>query len=125
MLYVLMPVAIVTFPSQPVFSQVATLANTPIGIILSWNSRMRSWYLSIDNAAGERILTAQRLSPKASPTAGLAIEGLPAGQFTVQGKDGYGQGALGTQLTLWFWTNAEITALIPAEIDYPLTVEIV
>ena len=86
---------------------------------------MRSWYLSINNAANVRILTGQRLSPRASPTGGFAIEGLPDGLFTVQGKDGYGQGALGTQLTLWFWTTAELEALRPAQIDYPLTVEIV
>ena len=86
---------------------------------------MRSWYMSINNAANVRILTGQRLSPRASPTGGFAIEGLPDGMFTVQGRDGYGRGALGVQLTLWFWTTEELEALRPAEIDYPLTVEIV
>lgn len=120
-----MPVSITTFPEQPVFTQNVTLANTVVVLTLSWNSRMRSWYLSISDTANVPLLTAQRLSPKSSPTAGIAVAGLPAGDFTVQGKDGYGRGALGTQLPLWFWTDAEIQALIPEDLTPALTVEIV
>lgn len=118
-----MPVSIATFPSLPAFLQTVTISNVKIGIYLYYNSRMKSWYMDLSNSDGSTILSGQRLSPSTFATGGLALPGLPIGMFTVQGIDNYSKDALGTQLTLWWWTKDELDAIVPKPTDYGLIVE--
>ena len=110
-----MPIQIAAFPATQASVQQVTLGTVRVGIGLTFNRNTRGWYMDLFAADGRPLFQGRRLSPSFSPNFGLAFD--PAdftGSFTVQGQDGYTQGALGNQLTLWWWSPAELTALAEA-----------
>lgn len=125
-----MPLQIAAFPAIQSSVQQVTLGTLRVGIGMYYNQRMSSWYMSLFAADGTPLFQGRRLSPSFSPNFGLAFsitafEGL----LTTQGQDGYTQAALGSQLTLWWWSPAELQAaadaVAAATPSYPLYVEIV
>lgn len=124
-----MPIQIAAFPSIPTSVQVVTLGQVQYQVGLRYNQPMRAWYLDLYDNSGVPIATGNRLSPGWSPTFGLVCNVDMGGSFVVNGIDGYSQAALGSQLTLWWWTQAELQALADAvataDTTPPLLVEIV
>lgn len=125
-----MPIQIAAFPAIQSSVQQVTLGTVRVGIALEFNRRLRGWYVSIFAADGTPLFQRRRMSPSFSPDFGLAFNTeLYSGLLTVQGNDSYTQAALGSQLTLWWWSPAELQALAAAKAaatpSYPLTVQVV
>ena len=124
-----MPIQIAAFPANTTDVQVVTLGQAQYRVGLRWNSQMRAWYMDLADGSGVPIMQGARLSPGWSPTFGLVCQTDMGGSFVVNGTDGYSKAALGSQLALWWWTEAELQAIADAVAaanpPLPLLVEIV
>ena len=110
-----MPIQIASFPALQTSVQQVTLGALRVGIGLTYNPRLNGWYMSLFAADGTALFQGRRLSPSFSPSFGLAFSILAFnGMFSTQGIDDYTQAALGSQLTLWWWSQAELQAAADA-----------
>ena len=109
-----MPLQVAAFPAIPTSVQVVTIGQAQYRVGLRFNQRMRAWYMDLSTGANVPLVRGKRLSPGWSPTFGLVCNVDIGGMFAVNGTDGYSQAALGSQLTLQWWTQAELQALADA-----------
>ena len=109
-----MPLQLATFNAITTNVQTVTLGQAQYGVGLRYNLPMRAWYMDLSDGNGVPIMQGARLSPGWSPTFGLVCNTNMGGMFAVNGTDGYSQAALGSQLTLWWWTQAELQAVADA-----------
>ena len=109
-----MPIQIASFPALSTAAQVVTIGQAQYRVGLRWSYPMQAWYLDLADGDDVPIMQGARLSPGWSPTFGLVCNVDMGGMFAVNGADGYAQAALGSQLTLWWWTQAELQALADA-----------
>jgi len=109
------PLQIAPFPAIQSSVQSVTLGTLRVGIGLVWNRALQGWYLDVFAADGTRLIVGRRLCPSFAPNFGMAFEVTELqGLFTVEGTDGYTQGALGSQLQLKWWSPEELQAAADA-----------
>ena len=109
-----MPVRIKTFAGQPDLTQTVSLGGTQYRIRLHYRDRTRSWYIDVLDTAGVEIVTSRRVSPGWSTFYGLTLDAWKGGDIFAFGPEPYQQSDLGGSLQLWYYTQAELDAIVAA-----------
>lgn len=76
------------YPSLPAFGYFIVLDGVNFELIYEYSDQRESWYLTVNNAEGTRLVTRQRLTPGADLVRRLTDRG-PAGLITMVSNDPY------------------------------------
>lgn len=100
------------FPDLPAFEYQITLDSAQYTLIFEYSDERESWYLSMEDAAGARLYTRQRLTPGADMSRTLVPNG-PPGILSCVGADPYGR----DELVIVYLPEADLSILSPARTD--------
>lgn len=89
----------------PEFRYTISLEGVQYDLRCVYRSRTASWYLDLFAADGTALIRGRRLSPAASPHAGLITDG-PPGALVPVGADPYAR----AELELWYLTVDDLIA---------------
>jgi hypothetical protein len=108
-----MPARLNLSGNKPAIDSTLTIGDTTYDVSLRWNWRAGDWRISLRRQdTGEYDVVSRRLSP------GGEIN-VPGGVLATYGPDPYDRRALGSTLTVQFYTDAEILESIDLEQQDP------
>lgn len=120
-----MPLQISTFHALPASIQTVTLDGVQYRLRLTWRHRCRAWFMDLLALDESPLVLGRRLSAGWAPNVGMVLTGGPPGLFFVRGGDGYERADLGTNLSLMYYSQAELQdAAAVAVASDGLTVEL-
>jgi hypothetical protein len=89
-----------------------TLDGVEVRLHLQWIPRAAAWYADVSLADGSYVIRGERLTPGTGLLPNPRAPGMPGGRLVVLGgRDPYLQTMLGAELSVHYYTAAEVAAL--------------